>query len=189
MPRKEKIVSAFRRKGMLVTVGVLLIGVVAVALAVMKNSSGTPSITPAKASAPDEVSVQVALPERKEITRQVVLAGSVEAFEQATLYARISGYLKWITVDIGDRVSKGEVLAEIDVPEMAPEYDGAEAEVERAKMNIENGQAELERAKAELELKRVTYERLNFSQGMLARTSSERQSLDRSSLGGWVPNS
>lgn len=160
MPRKEIFVSAFRRKGVLATVGVLLIGVVAIALALMKNSSGTPPITPAQASANEEVSVQVALPERKEVTRQVVLAGSVEAFEQATLYAKTSGYLKWIKVDIGDRVSKGEVLAEIDVPEMAPEYQGAEAEVERARMNIENGQAELERAKAELELKRITYERL-----------------------------
>jgi len=160
MPGKKIFVSALRRKDALVIVGVLLIGGATVALVLRNSSSGSPRLTPAKASSTDEVSVQVALPERNEITKQVVLAGSVEAIEQATLYARISGYLKSIKVDIGDRVSS-EVLAEIDVPEMGPEYQGAEAEVERAKMNIENARAELERARAELELKRITYERLN----------------------------
>jgi RND family efflux transporter MFP subunit len=52
------------------------------------------------------------------------------------------------------------VLAEIDVPEMAPEYAGAEADVERAKANVAHAQADLERAQAELELKQITYERL-----------------------------
>jgi multidrug efflux pump subunit AcrA (membrane-fusion protein) len=100
----------------------------------------------------EAVSVQVKLPERSELSRQVGLPGSVEAFEQVTLYAKTAGYLKWIKVDIGDRVRKGQVLAEIDAPEMAPEYKGAEAEIERAKANVTNTQADLERANAELEL-------------------------------------
>lgn len=108
----------------------------------------------------DVVSVQVERPERHDLSRQVSIPASVEAFEQTTLYAKAAGYLKWIKVDIGDPVRKGEVIAEIDIPEMAPEYRGSEAEVERAKANVENAQAELERAKAELQLKKLTYERL-----------------------------
>src|SRR5215813_3707437 len=80
--------------------------------------------------------------------------------EQVTLYAKTAGYLKWIKADLGDRVRRGEVLAEIDVPEIAPEIKGSEAEVERAKANIGNQRAELERAKADLDLKKLTYDRV-----------------------------
>ncbi|MBI4468165.1 MAG: efflux RND transporter periplasmic adaptor subunit [Acidobacteria bacterium] len=127
-----------------------------------RNSAriGAAGSAPARDTASDIVHVQVASPERNEIFRQVSLPASLEAFEQTTLYAKVSGYLKWIKVDIGDRVRKGQILAEIDVPELAAEYAGSEAEVERAQANIGNTKADLQRAKAELELKKITYERL-----------------------------
>src|SRR5881409_1107866 len=48
----------------------------------------------------EAVAVQVRLPERQDMSRQVLLPGSIEAFEQVTLYAKAAGYLKWIKVDI-----------------------------------------------------------------------------------------
>ena len=108
----------------------------------------------------EAVAVQVRLPERQDMSRQVLLPGSIEAFEQATLYAKTAGYLKQIKVDIGDRVRKGEILAEIDVPEMASEYEAASAEVQRAEAGLANAEAELVRARAELDLKKLTYGRL-----------------------------
>src|SRR5713226_9851695 len=142
--------------------GLLVVIVCAVVWGYRRNATaiGAASIATAKAAAPDVANVQVILAERHEIFRQISMPASIEAFEQTTLYAKVSGYLKWIKVDIGDRVRKGEVIAEIDVPEMMAEYAGAEAEVERAKANIGNAEAELQRAKAELELKKITYERL-----------------------------
>jgi RND family efflux transporter MFP subunit len=68
--------------------------------------------------------------------------------------------LKWIKVDIGDRVRKGEILAEIDVPEMASEYEAASAEIRRAEAGLANAEAELARARAEVDLKRLTLGRL-----------------------------
>src|SRR5213083_2609976 len=97
----------------------------------------------------EAVAVQVKLPERKDMSRQVLLPGSIEAFEQATLYAKTAGYLKQIKV---------EILAEIDVPEMASEYEAASAEVQRAEAGLANAEAELVRARAELDLKKLTYE-------------------------------
>jgi RND family efflux transporter MFP subunit len=47
---------------------------------------------------------------------------------QATIYARVPGYLKWIGVDKGDSVKKGQVLAVIDAPEVEDEYRQAEAD-------------------------------------------------------------
>jgi RND family efflux transporter MFP subunit len=57
---------------------------------------------------------------------------------QATLYGKVSGYLKWIGVDKGDVVKEGQLLAVIDAPEIADQYQQAEADYE---------------------IKRVTYER------------------------------
>src|SRR5262245_23003245 len=87
------------------------------------RNSARPQREPAPktaATATEPVIVQVKLPERTELARQVRLPGSIEALEQVTLYAKTAGYLKWIKVDIGDRVRKGQVLAEIDAPEMVP---------------------------------------------------------------------
>lgn len=127
----------------------------------LNPTEGRAASAPAAASSEGEaVAVQAMRPERRDLLRQVVLPGSVEAFERVALYAKAAGYLKWIKVDIGDRVRKGEILAEIDVPEMASEYEAAAAEVARAEASLANAEAELQRARAEVGLKKLTYERL-----------------------------
>src|SRR3990172_2360434 len=70
------------------------------------------------ASLPAAVRVQVTRPERREVTRSIQLPAGVEAFEQTRLYAKVAGYLGTITVDIGDRVQRDQLLATLDVPEM-----------------------------------------------------------------------
>src|SRR5438105_10108561 len=52
------------------------------------------------------------------IDRSIQLPAQVMAFQQATLYAKVSGYLKSITVDKGDKVTAGTVLARIEIPEL-----------------------------------------------------------------------
>ena len=67
-------------------------------------------------------SVPVITPTRETVSHTLTLPGRVEAFEKAMLYAKVSGYLEQIHVDIGDRVTKGQVLAVLDIPEMTMEY-------------------------------------------------------------------
>ncbi|MEE8297741.1 MAG: efflux RND transporter periplasmic adaptor subunit [Thermodesulfobacteriota bacterium] len=67
-------------------------------------------------------SVEVTKPTRKDLVRNISLTANIEPLYQATLYAKAAGYLKWINVDIGDWVKAGEILAEIDIPEMSKEY-------------------------------------------------------------------
>ncbi|MHB8520860.1 MAG: efflux RND transporter periplasmic adaptor subunit [Limisphaerales bacterium] len=62
--------------------------------------------------------MKVVRPVRGDITRRVTLPGNVLAYQQATLYAKVAGYLKTITVDKGDRVQEGQLLADIEVPEL-----------------------------------------------------------------------
>lgn len=153
--------NRFRRNIFLALGGLLLLALGVWFWSYKRNAAavGIERLT-VKASTDNVATVQTAMPGHQEVSRQIEIPASLEAFEQTTLYAKTAGYLKWIKVDIGDAVRKGEVIAEIDVPEMAPEYQGSEAEIERAKANIGNVEAELERAKAELELKKLTYERL-----------------------------
>lgn len=59
------------------------------------------------------------LPKRGEIARTVTLPSfRILAYQEATLYAKVSGYLKTLTVDKGDSVKEGQLLAEIEVPEL-----------------------------------------------------------------------
>jgi RND family efflux transporter MFP subunit len=65
--------------------------------------------------------------------RDIVLIGEARPYETATLYAKISGYLEKITVDKGDKVSEGQLLAYIDNPEIDQQYNAAVADLENKK--------------------------------------------------------
>lgn len=60
--------------------------------------------------------------------RTIAIAGEVRAFTSVTLYAKISGYLKRITVDKGDNVKEGQLLATIESPETDRSYQAAESD-------------------------------------------------------------
>src|ERR1700733_13462134 len=66
---------------------------------------------------------------------QLVLPGTVQANIDAPIYARTSGYLKRWLVDIGTRVKAGQLLAEIDTPEVQQQLSQAEADVANAEAN------------------------------------------------------
>lgn len=71
------------------------------------------------------VDVQVTKPTRRELTYQVTLPGNISPLYQTTLYAKVSGYLKWIGPDKGDAVKKDQILAIIDAPEVQEQYHQA----------------------------------------------------------------
>jgi len=80
--------------------------------------------------------VKTAHPQRGEIIRYVTLPGSVRANQQATLYAKVPGYLKSLAVDKGDAVKAGQALAEIEVPELITDIAKSKAEVEVAEIDF-----------------------------------------------------
>jgi RND family efflux transporter MFP subunit len=96
--------------------------------------------------------VTVVEPVRRVAVQTITLPASIEAIEKATLYAKVSGYVQWIKVDKGDQVKKGEVLAQLEVPEVEKEYQSAQAAAAES-------QADYERAEAEADLKQLTYQR------------------------------
>jgi multidrug efflux system membrane fusion protein len=70
-------------------------------------------------------------------SEDLILPGSVQAFIEAPIYARTSGYLKTWYTDIGSPVKKGQLLAEIDAPEVDQQFSQARADLGTAHANSE----------------------------------------------------
>lgn len=113
-------------------------------------------------------------PSRGPIVRYVTLPGSLKANQQATLYAKVPGYLKAITADTGDRVEAGQPLGEIEVPELQADRTRFRAEVKVARTEASRMNAAREKA-PDLVTPQAVDEatgRLEVAQANLERTES-----------------
>lgn len=103
------------------------------------------------------------------------LPGSIQALTEAPILARADGYLKRRLVDIGDRVSSGHLLAEIEAPELDQQLDQARASLQQAIAAQEQSSASLEQARANFQLASVTARRWA---NLLARGAVSQQDHD-----------
>lgn len=85
--------------------------------------------------------VEVIAPKIGSSDRALSLPGSVQPLEETTLYARASGYVRKWQVDIGDKVTEGQLLAEIETPELDQELDQARAQLAQAAAVLEQSKA------------------------------------------------
>ena len=108
---------------------------------------------------------------------QLKLPGTMQALREAPILARSDGYLKRRLVDIGDRVQAGQLVAEIDAPELDQQSHQAEAAAEQAQAAAEQAQANLEQAIANRELARLTAGRLKT---LTANGIAPQQDTDQS---------
>ncbi len=81
--------------------------------------------------------VRVTHPDLGEQLEEVDLPGNVQAFNDTPIYARTSGYLKKWYVDIGTHVRKGELMAEIETPEMDQQLQQAQSDLKTAQANLD----------------------------------------------------
>jgi RND family efflux transporter MFP subunit len=86
--------------------------------------------------------VAVITPQRGATQQHLVLPGTVQAWYEAPIYARVNGYLKNWYFDYGARVKKGDLLAEIDAPDLDAQLAAAEAKLKAAKAVIRVREAE-----------------------------------------------
>jgi membrane fusion protein (multidrug efflux system) len=88
--------------------------------------------------APSPITVQTVLPRRGEIARNITLPTfRILAYQAVTIYAKVPGYLKTLTVDKGDAVQAGQLLGEIEVPELLADEIQYEAETEVSRTNYD----------------------------------------------------
>lgn len=67
---------------------------------------------------------------RGSAARKINLTGELRPWKATTLYSKVGGYLSKITVDVGDRVHAGQLIAEVQAPELEAEYKSAVSEME-----------------------------------------------------------
>src|SRR5277367_1445465 len=80
---------------------------------------------------------------RDDLASTLTVAGEFQPYQEVELHAKVSGYIRRINVDIGDRVKNGQVIATLEVPEL-------NAQVAAAQAQVQNSQSEIARARSEV---------------------------------------
>ena len=155
----------------------LLVVVLLGAIITFKNASGDSSNGTRRRNAP---LVKVEQPIRQLIRYELTYNGDVNAYQQATIYARIAGNLEDMTVNLGSIVKEGQLLARIDslepydqVQQTAATYENTRLSYQRSKdllkenlianQDVDNAEAAMRVAKANYELAetRLSYTKIN----------------------------
>jgi RND family efflux transporter MFP subunit len=88
------------------------------------------------------------------------VAGEFLPFQEVQIHAKVAGYIRKIHVDIGDHVRAGQLLAELEVPEMTAQVERAQAVVQRSQADILSARSVLARAAADYAALHAEYDRL-----------------------------
>jgi multidrug efflux pump subunit AcrA (membrane-fusion protein) len=97
---------------------------------------------------------------RGDLSNTLTVAGEFQPYQEVELHAKVSGYIRRINVDIGDRVKKGQVIATLEVPELNAQVAGAEAEIRHSKSEISRAQSGVALAEAGHAALHAAYTRL-----------------------------
>jgi HlyD family secretion protein len=129
--------------------GVIAIGIVLWVVRRGAHSTEIGSLPSDRAHEPAAPIVEVIRPRRGGIPRTIQQPASINSFESVDLYAMVHGYLKNQDVDIGSRIKKGQVLAELNVPRDVKAVEEAAALVEQARAQIVQADARIKVAEAQ----------------------------------------
>jgi HlyD family secretion protein len=159
-----------KRRKRIIWVSITAVVLVLVVTGVLVASSGGTKIDSSK----------LAKVERGDLAKSVVATGKIEPTTKVEVKSKASGIVKKLYVDYGDKVKKGQVLAELDRDEIQARVDQARAQLEASSASLNGTRADLERAKVDAEgpdvplLKRA-YER---AQGMAKEGVVSASALD-----------
>jgi RND family efflux transporter MFP subunit len=111
---------------------------------------------------------------------EITLPGTTQPIDETSIWARADGYLKQRTVDIGDRVTQGQLLAEIESPELDQQIRQARATLELSRATLEKSRASLAQSQANQQLSSVTAGRWRtlVDRGILSRQDGDQKQTD-----------
>ncbi|MBI4832272.1 MAG: efflux RND transporter periplasmic adaptor subunit [Candidatus Lindowbacteria bacterium] len=120
-----------------------------------------------------EINVKTAQVTRGDIEHRVIATGKVEPLSKVEIRSKVDGIIKTIAVDEGDRVSKGQVILELDKDILASRVREARGALERARARYE--QAKIEASTSEMDSAQKRYDRLKklFEQGLVPEQQLE----------------
>ena len=119
--------------------------------------------------------VQVARPTKAPPVFDFGLPGSAEPLQQATLFARTNGYLKERLVDIGDRVTEGQLLARIEAPDVDAQLRQAQASLEQLRAAFQLARVNFDREKKLLSEKVVSRQEYDQNEAAFNQANANQQ--------------
>jgi RND family efflux transporter MFP subunit len=99
-------------------------------------------------AAPEPTSARVSVVEPGSVSHVLALAGQFQPYQVIDVHPKVSGFIRSIRVDIGDRVRQGQTLAILEVPELQAQLEGTVAQVSRSTDEISRAQHEVAAAEA-----------------------------------------
>src|ERR1700719_3714991 len=146
-----KFISRNGIKALVALVGISVVGIVA-----QRYLAASPSKL---AKVDTRPRVEVEHPRRVTVVQRLQTNATLEAFEETDLFAKVSGYLSDVRVDIGDHVKAGQVLAVISVPEMEDELAEDKAQLDSKRRSLETAERQVDHNKANVTLQDLTLKR------------------------------
>jgi RND family efflux transporter MFP subunit len=104
--------------------------------------------------------VAVAKTTTENLSHDLILTAEFRPFQEVDVMAKVAGYIKRINVDVGDRVKLGDLLATLEIPEMADDQRRANAALERSQSEVTRAGDELRRAESAHEIVHLSLQRL-----------------------------
>jgi RND family efflux transporter MFP subunit len=126
-------------------------------LAVLSGCSARQNAADAATQPP---SAAVSVVQHGNISHVLSLAGQFQPYQVIDVHAKVSGYVRHIYVDIGDRVRAGQTLAVLEVPELNAQYRASQSSEQRSREQIRIAQHEINRAQANHTALQANYDRL-----------------------------
>jgi membrane fusion protein (multidrug efflux system) len=139
-------------KRKLVRAGLIALAVLVLAFAIgyLPRRFKRAALVASAGSAQRATRIEVVAPKTGASDRALQLPGTVQALQETLLFARASGYVRAWRVDIGDKVDKGQVLAEIETPELDQELSQGRAQLLQTKASLMQAKANRDLANANL---------------------------------------
>ena len=173
LPRRRQIVRS-TRLAVLLVLALLAIGAARTVYVRVANARALEAGTAERATQ----YVKTALPQTAGSGQTLALPGTLQGFTQSPISARASGYLKRWTRDIGSRVEKGELLAEIETPEIDQQLSQAVAARQQAAAALELAQSTVARWEGLRKKDVVSQQDLDERRGALAQASANLAAAD-----------
>ena len=157
-----------KRRRLMIWGGVGLGIVLLISIGVFAATRGGTKIDPSK----------LAKVEKGDLAKSVVATGKVTPITKVEVKSKASGIVKKLLVDYGDRVKKGQLLAQLDKIEIEAQVEQSRAALEAAQANLKSSQADYERAKVDAEgpdvplLKRAYDRAVNMAKDGVVSTSA-----------------
>ena len=147
------------KRNKLIVAGLVFLGLIALWSGWRHGKTEADGADPAGKTHGETVAAVVKV-SRGKLGSPLTLAGGFKPFQDVDVHAKVAGYIKKIYVDVGSRVSEGQTIAILEVPEWAAQLAGADAAVRRSRQEISRAQGDVERAKSGHVAVHAMYERL-----------------------------